>query len=138
MMKAEPSEIKIESATVIRPILMSRYCHPTFDPFGAPRSKQRHRSNQKKIDFGRQRRNARRASSAPENRDRFPYASMEQTLFRTSIDRAIDRVKYSQRIGWPGLGRLFVTLIRIGGMSDPTRSLRLLVRYALFLLALRA
>ena len=25
-MKAEPSEIKIESATVIRPILISRYC----------------------------------------------------------------------------------------------------------------
>ena len=62
MMKAEPSEIKIESATAIRPILISRYCHPTFDRFGAPRSEQRHRSNQKKIDFGRQRKNQRRAS----------------------------------------------------------------------------
>ena len=39
MMKAEPSEIKIESPTAIRPILISRYCHPSFDPFGAPRAK---------------------------------------------------------------------------------------------------
>ena len=38
---------------------------------------------------------------------------------------------------WAGLGRLFVTLIRIGGMADPTRSLRLLVRYTLFLLTLK-
>ena len=40
--------------------------------------------------------------SAPENRDRFLHASMEQTLSSTSIDRAIDRVKYSQPLGWPG------------------------------------
>ena len=63
MMKAEPSEIGIESATAIRPMLITRYRHPTFDRFGAPRSKQRHRSKQTwKIDFGRQRKNQRRAS----------------------------------------------------------------------------
>ena len=60
--KVEPSEIKTDSATAIRPILVNRYCHPTFDHFGAPRSKQRHRSNQKKSDFRRQRKNQRRAS----------------------------------------------------------------------------
>ena len=76
--------------------------------------------------------------SAPEKKIDFRAQTWsKRCLELRSIARSIARSTASNtRNRWAGLGRLFVTLIRIGGMSDPTRSLRLLVRYALFLLTL--